>query len=100
MQIGTLDSSLPAGQVSQMMIAFDPYHIPPQDLDQWILLLILETVNASEPNRQSLSRSCLSLSSSHLGPKANSTQDSEILKRLINRWIDAKRVAVQPASVC
>ena len=90
-QLKLVESPLSMPRVRQMIANFDPYRIASEDLNQWTMLLILETLYASEQTRNLTSRSCMSLSSSHLGPKAASQQESIILERIIDHWIVSQR---------
>jgi len=65
----------------------DPYRISPDDIQQWMMLLLLETVYASDHPANLTSRSYTSLSSPHLGPKARTSDDQVVLTRLVDQWI-------------
>ena len=90
-QLGVLESVASIERVRSMIGQFDPYRIPSKDLDQWMLLLALETLYAEELTTQLSSRSCMSLSSTHLGPKPTSRADQEVLSRLIDQWVVSHR---------
>lgn len=91
LKIALLYDDASVAQARKELAKMDPYRISQADTEQWMALLLLETVYASEHPQNLTSRSCMSLSSPHLGPKAQTRDSQIVLKRLVDQWIVAQQ---------
>jgi hypothetical protein len=88
-QVQVLDGETTIMRVQQTLAKIDPYRISPSNSNQWILLLLLETVYAEVHPKNLISRSCASLSSSQIGPRPQNPRDAIVMRRLVDRWVGA-----------